>query len=54
MNNLTKILNTDNGYITTKEIDENVVSKTYIPELIKQGVISNIIISNTLYLLSAI
>ena len=48
VNNLTRILNANNGYITTKEIDENVVSKTYIPELIKQGLIRKV--SNGLYI----
>lgn len=48
INNLNKILKANNGYITTKEIDENVVSRSYIPELIKQGLIRKV--GNGLYI----
>lgn len=48
INNLNKILKANNGYITTKEIDENVVSRSYIPELIKKGLIRKV--GNGLYI----
>ena len=38
INKLREILNKNNGYITTKEIEENIVSKTYIPELLNKGI----------------
>ena len=38
VNKLREILNKNNGYITTKEIEENIVSKTYIPELLNKGI----------------
>lgn len=48
INNLEKILKLNNGYITTKEINENVVSRSYIPKLIKQGIIRKV--ANGLYI----
>ena len=42
INKLKELLNKNNGYITTKEIEENIVSKTYIPELLKKGIIRKV------------
>ena len=42
INRLKELLNKNNGYITTKEIEENIVSKTYIPELLNKGIIRKV------------
>ena len=37
-----KFLKRNNGYITSNEIEQNGISRIYIPELIKNGIIRRV------------